>query len=944
MLKGADPVLVHELGAMLAPERVLSRAIDRLARASDASIYRMVPEVVVRPRGEDEIVKLLRHVAARGRHLTFRAAGTSLSGQSVTDGVLVELGPHWQRFEILDGGRRLRAEPGVVGGLLNRVLAPARRRLGPDPASIDAAMIGGILANNSSGMCCGTAENAYQTLDAVRVVLADGTALDTAAPEADAALRAARPDVHEGLRELRARLRADAAQSARLRKKFALKNTTGYQLQALLDHERPSEILARLMVGSQGTLGFVAEATLRTVPEPVHRATALLFFDDLAAAGAAVPALAALGAAAVEILDAASLRSQAADRAYPFELTPRCAALLVEFRADEETALARAVEAARAALATARLLAPVDFTRDPALREGHWKLRKGLFPAVGALRPRGTSVVIEDVAVPVPRLAAAILDLQALFARHGFPDTIVFGHAKDGNLHFVLAEDFGDPRAVARYDRFMRELVELVVGRYDGSLKAEHGAGRNMAPFVRREFGDDGYALLREIKALLDPAGILSPGVVLSDDAEAHLRHLKALPTIAASADRCIECGFCEPRCPSRELSLTPRQRLVVAREIERAHDAPALRDELRADYAWDAVATCAGDAMCQAACPVKIDTGVLMKELRAASHGATARALARATAARVGAVHALARLGLRLARVARAVPGGAAVLEAVSAVGHAAAPELIPRLQRELPLPAAAPPLPSLTSGAADVVYFPSCLTRLLAAEDGASSADAVVESLQLAGFTPRVLSASVCCGMPWQSKGYPDAAQQAAVATAEALWTASDGGRLCVLTDASPCAGTLHELALGHLRKTGRALRVFDFPAFWAREALPRLAAPPPRVGVAVLHPTCTLQKQGGLGDLLAVARAHAERVEVPATAECCGFAGDRGFLVPELTASATRAEGREARGLLAAGATGYSTCRTCELGMTRATGAAYHALPELVLRSLKAKAPDA
>lgn len=943
MLKGADPTLIHELGALLAPERVLSRAIDRLARASDASIYRMVPEVVVRPRGEDEIVKLLRHVAARGRHLTFRAAGTSLSGQSVTDGVLVELGPHWQRFEILDGGRRLRAEPGVVGGLLNRVLAPARRRLGPDPASIDAAMIGGILANNSSGMCCGTAENAYRTLDSVRLVLADGTALDTAAPEADAALRAARPDVHEGLRGLRDRVRADAALCSRLRKKFALKNTTGYQLQALLDHERPSEILARLMVGSQGTLGFVAEATLRTVPEPIHRATALLFFDDLAAAGAAVPALAALGAAAVEILDAASLRSQAADRSYPFELTPRCAALLVEFRVDDEAALTRAVDAARAALATVPLLAPVDFTRDPVLREGHWKLRKGLFPAVGALRPRGTSVVIEDVAVPVPRLAAAILDLQALFARHGFPDTIVFGHAKDGNLHFVLAEDFGDPRAVARYDRFMRELVELVVGRYDGSLKAEHGAGRNMAPFVRREFGEDGYALLREVKALLDPAGILSPGVVLCDDPEAHLRNLKALPTIALSADRCIECGFCEPRCPSRELSLTPRQRLVVAREIERAAT-PELRAALRADYVWDAVATCAGDSMCQTACPVKIDTGVLMKELRAASHGATARALARATAARVGTVHALARIGLRLARVARALPGGATVLEGVSALGNAAAPELIPRLRRELPLPAAAPPLPTLVPGAADVVYFPSCLTRLLAAEDGASSADAVVEVLRLAGFTPRVLTESVCCGMPWQSKGYPDAAQQAAVAAAEALWITSDAGRLGVVTDASPCAGTLHELALGHLRATGRTLRVFDFPAFWAREVLPRLTASPPRVGVAVLHPTCTLQKQGGLGDLLAVARAHAERVEVPTTAECCGFAGDRGFLVPELTASATRAEGREARGLLAAGATGYSTCRTCEIGMTRATGATYHSLPELVLRSLKAKAPDA
>ncbi len=937
---------MRELGALLSPERVLTRAIDRLARASDASIYRMVPEVVVRPRGEDEMARLLRLVAARGKHLTFRAAGTSLSGQSVTDGVLVEIGPHWQRFEVGEGGRQVSAEPGVVGGLLNRVLAPHRRRLGPDPASIDAAMTGGILANNSSGMCCGTAENAYRTLESARIVLADGTALDTAEPEADAALRRSRPDVHEGLGALRDRVRADPGLVARLRKKFALKNTTGYQLQALLDFEQPSDILARLMVGSQGTLGFVARATLRTVPEPVHRATALPYFADLPAAGAAVPTLAGLGAAAIEILDAASLRSQAGDRAYPFELTPHCAALLVEFRADDEAALARAVDAARGALAAAPLLAPVAFTRDPALREAHWKLRKGLFPAVGALRPRGTSVVIEDVAVPVPRLAAAILDLQALFARHGFPDTIVFGHAKDGNLHFVLAEDFGDPRAVARYDAFMRELVELVVGRYDGSLKAEHAAGRNMAPFVRREFGDDGYALLREVKALLDPGAILSPGVVLSDDPQAHLRHLKALPAIAESADRCIECGFCEPRCPSRELTLTPRQRLVVARELERAADAPALRAELRRDYAWDAVATCATDSMCLTACPVKIDTGALMKELRAAGHGRTARGLAAVTAGQVSALHAGARLGLGLARGARSLPGGAAVLQAVAAAAHALAPELVPRLPPALPLPPPAPPLPAVPDApGADVVYFPSCLTRLLAAEGGGSSAAAVLECLRRAGFTPRVPRSigGLCCGMPWQSKGHPEAAQRAARAAAEALWQASDGGRLGVVTDASPCAGTLHELALAHLRASGRLLRVLDFPAFWAREALPRLVPPPARVGVAVLHPTCTLTKQGGLGDLLAVARAHAARVEVPAAAECCGFAGDRGFLVPELTASATRAEGREARAALAAGATGYSTCRTCEIGMTRATGEPYFPLPELVLRSLRAGHPE-
>jgi len=952
-----DPALVRDLERVLAPERVLSRPIDRVARSVDASIYRMIPQVVVRPRDLGEIRALFAYARAHRRHLTLRTAGTSLSGQAVTDDILVELAPFWQAYRVLDEGRRLWSQPGVVGGYLNRVLAPFRRRLGPDPASIDACMIGGIVANNSSGMCCGVAQNSYHTLDALHLLLADGTELDTARPEADEDLRRARPDLHAALLALRDEVRSDGTLAARIRAKFARKQTMAYALNALLDHDTPVQILAHLMVGSQGTLGFVADVTLRTVPEPPHRAAALLYFEELAEAGAAVAPLVAAGAAALEIMDAASLRSQAGDRDYPFTIGDRTAALLAEFRADTAETLAAQVSSAEEVLKGFRLLASAGFTTDPAERDRHWHLRKGLFPSVGNIRPSGTAVVIEDVVVPVERLAEAITDLQVLYARHDFEDAITFGHARDGNLHFVFAKDFADPATVRRYDAFMRELVRMVVGKYDGALKAEHGSGRNMAPFVRDEWGDRAYDVMRRIKALLDPDGILNPGVVLSDDPELHLKDLKGLPSISPTADKCIECGFCEPRCPSRYLTLSPRQRIVVTRELERLSTsddaaARAWRAALEADYDYEGIATCSRDSMCSTSCPVHIDTGALVKETLVARHPPGQRRWAERIARHYGWVMKGARLGLATARGVRSLPGGGWVVDRGSALLHALAPTLLPHLPAEMPLPGPPAPLsdsrrpsvsPVIAATGEGVVYFPSCLVRMmgpLPGETGPATPQAMADVLHAGGFEVVYPSglADLCCGMPFASKAFPEAAARCASSAAEALWTASREGRHTVVTDASPCAGTLSELATVHLRQTGRTLRIKDFSTFWARDVLPRLDGRFQRPGRAVLHPTCTLVKRGALPDLLAVARAHAEEVLVPPGAECCGFAGDRGFVVPELTRAATVREASEVRAVDGGARTGlYSTCRTCEIGMSRAVGRPYSSIVHLVREAL-------
>jgi D-lactate dehydrogenase len=948
-MRAHDPGLVADLARILDPDRVLYRPIDRLGRSVDASIYRLVPEAVVRPRDLAEVREILAYARRNRRHLTFRAAGTSLSGQAVTDDLLVEIAPFWRGVRVLDGGRRVWVQPGVVGGHVNRLLAPLGWRLGPDPASIDAAMVGGIVNNNSSGMCCGVAQNSYHTLESLTVMLADGTLVDTSRPDEDERLRGARPDLWAGLLALRDEVRSDTALADRIRRKFSRKNTTGYSLNAFLDHDRPVDILARLIVGSEGTLAFLADVTYRTVPDPPARATALVPFAELEEAGAAVFPLAEAGAAALEILDAASLRSIAAEQPHGFAVTPRTAALLAEFRTEDEESLRDAVLKAGGVFSGYRLLEPPRFTSDPLARAHLWKLRKGLFASTGALRPRGTSVLTEDVAVPVERLAEAIGDFQDLFAREGVPDTVIFGHAKDGNLHFVLAEDLRSAEAVERFGAFMQGLVDIVAGKYDGAIKAEHGSGRNMAPFVKQEWGARAYEVMHRVKALFDPDRILNPGVILNDDPRVHLKDLKPTVTISPVADACIECGFCEQRCPSRDLTLTPRQRIAVTRELVRLRETGETRDRawaeaLARDFEYDGIQTCAGDSMCQTSCPVKIDTGVLVKEAKAAALSPQARGLARLAARHFAVTAGLLRAGLRGAGMVRGLPGGTRALDVVTDVLHWTAPSLVPHLAADLEIPRVAPALPApVNSAPRSVVYYPSCLTRLIGPlpSEGAVTdpARAMADVLAWAGFGFRYPEgvAGLCCGMPFASKAYSEAARLAASRTADALWRASREGRDPVVTDASPCAGTLKDLVVEALSAQGRSLRVYDFPSFWAHEVLPGVESPPRRPGTAVLHPTCTLVKSGGLPDLLKVAQAHAERATVPKSAECCGFGGDRGFLVPELTRAATRAEGTEVRELGEDGGL-FSTCRTCEIGMGRAAGRPYRSIVHLVREAVR------
>jgi D-lactate dehydrogenase len=927
--------LRRELGGFIPSDRLVCDPLRLLAWGTDASFYRLVPQLVVVVESEAEVGQVLACCARLGTPVTFRAAGTSLSGQAVSDSVLVLLGDGWRGLTIGADAATITLQPGVIGAAANRALAAHGRKIGPDPASIDAAMIGGIVANNASGMCCGTAQNSYHTLAGLRVVLADGTVLDTRDAASRAAFAKTRPDLVQGLADLARSTREDEALARRIRHKYRLKNTTGYGLNALLDHDDPVDILAHLLVGSEGTLGFISEVSYFTVEEHAHKASALIMFDRLATACSAVTQLKPTPVAAVELLDRASLRAVQDQPGMPDALRALpddAAALLVETRAASATALTVKIAAVSQALEGLPLAAPLRFTTDAAESAALWNVRKGIFPAVGAVRRSGTTVIIEDVAFPVERLAEATLDLQRLLAGHGYAEAIVYGHALEGNLHFVFTQDFGDAAEVQRYSRLMDAVCDLVVNRYDGSLKAEHGTGRNMAPFVEMEWGAPALAVMRRIKALLDPQGLLNPGVILNADPQSHLRHLKPLPAADALVDKCIECGFCEPKCPSRGLTLSPRQRIVGWREIARLDASgtePRRADELKRLYDYQGLETCAACGLCATACPVGIETGLLIKALRGRRAGPLAKTLAHSAATHFAGLSAGLRLGLGAADRLHGIVGTGAMQGTLDGLRKASGGRL-PKWSPALARPLHFVPRPQPLQRAERLVYFPSCAARNLGPQRGHNGVEALPEVAERlfrrAGFDvvyPAGMD-RLCCGQPFDSKGLAEAAALKSAELETALADASEGGRWPIVFDTSPCAYRMQKQLAGRLP-------VHDSIAFVHDTLLPRLRITPQAEAVGV-HPVCSVRKMGHTDQLMAIARRCSREVVAVDTVQCCGFAGDRGFLRPELNEHALR----HLKAALPEGChSGYSSSRTCEIGLSEMSGRPYGSILYLVER---------
>lgn len=925
--------LCQQLKAHIPESRLIVEPLRRIAYGNDASFYRLSPKLVVKIGNEEEIVKALQITHAHRIPVTFRAAGTSLSGQSITDSVLLMLSG-WQGCEINADASEIRLQPGVIGDQANVRLAPYGRKIGPDPASISAAKIGGIAANNASGMCCGRAQNSYRTLAAMRMIFADGTVLDARDPASRAAFAHSHGNLLERVSALAARVKDTPDLAQRIRHKYRLKNTTGYSLNALVDFDDPFDIIQHLMIGSEGTLGFIAEITYNTVPEHPHKATALAVFPDIETACRAVESLKTTAVDAVELMDRASLRSVESKPGIPDylrELHGDATALLIDTRAPDATGLAGQIAEIQTTLEPFNKVHAVEFTEDPTEYARLWNIRKGIFPAVGAVRETGTTVIIEDVAFPVPKLAEATRDLHVIFHQYGYDEAVIWGHALEGNLHFVVTQDFSTPSEVERYRKLIDAVCKLVVEKYDGSLKAEHSTGRNMAPYVDMEWGHDASRLMHEIKQIFDPHQLLNPGVIINDDPEVHLHDLKPLAAAHPVVDKCIECGFCEVVCPSRDLTFTPRQRIVALREIARlrATDAdPQQIAELEKAYQYPGLDTCAACGMCATRCPVAIDVGKVTKALRAEQFGKRGRWVAQRIADYFGPLTSGVRAGLWLADHTHAVLGS----KRMTALTHGArkfSADRMPLWNKYMPRPARrVAKLDGQPQGPLEVVYFPSCAARTMGPARDDPEQDSLHERtvalLHKAGYRiiyPQGLERH-CCGRPFDSKGLPQQTEQMVSRLQQALIAASDNGRIPILCDTVPCVQIL-------LDRLDERLKLYDPVQFIYRFLTPRLKLSK-GAGTVALHITCSTRKLG-LGDMLReLAERCAERVVVPEGHECCGWAGDRGFTFPELNASALAGLRDQLPDDCEAG---YCNSRTCEIGASLHSGIHYRSIVYLI-----------
>ena len=943
MLPEHYQLLAKQVAEFIPASRIITDYTRRLAYGVDASFYRLVPQLVLILDNEAEVVRVIKAAAHAKLPVTFRAAGTSLSGQAQSDSILIMLTNNWRDHEIVDLGLKIKLGPGVIGADANKYLLPYGRKIGPDPASINTCKVAGIAANNASGMCCGVAQNSYQTLDNIRLVLHDGSVLDTADEASISAFKKSHVQLLERLHILAIKTRSDEKLSALIKHKYRLKNTTGYAINSLIDFEDPIDILAHLMIGSEGTLGFISSITYNTVIEHKYRASSIVFFPDMRTTCSAVSALADANVSAVELMDRRSLASVSDMQGLPEfikTLGKDVGALLIETRAANQQLLTEQIADLENLLSDFQQTNVIKFTDVASEYSQLWAIRKGTFPAVGAVRETGTTVIIEDVAFPVEQLADAVAKLQGLFEKYHYDEAIIFGHALDGNLHFVFTQDFSTQPEVDRYQSFMDDVCQLVAVDYQGSLKAEHGTGRNMAPFIELEWGKAGFSLMQQLKALFDPSFLLNPGVIINDDPLAHIKNLKNLPAAHDIVDKCIECGFCEPVCPSKGLSLTPRQRITTYREISRlttSGDNPQLLKELEKDFNYLGIDTCAATGLCADRCPVGINTGDLIRDLRNVRN-TKYQGVSKKLANNFASIEKMTRVSLAIAGFSQRLLGNT-VMGGLTGTVRKLSANNIPLWSKYLPNKARYQPkvISNYSSVKPKVVYIPSCASRSMGqavdATEQRSLTEVTYAVLAKAGFD--IISPDFtgeCCGMPFNSKGMFDEAGQKRSSLLAKLTELSENGQHPILIDTSPCKSMLLE------DTAATANLSIHEPVGFVADVLAEHLAFKQLNDTIMLHVTCSSRRMGLTDKMEQVAKLCSSHVVIPEHIQCCGFAGDKGFTTPELNENALATLKEQ---VPSGCSVGYSNSRTCEIGLSHHAGIDYQSILYLVDKATTSKA---
>ena len=914
---------MNQIHNFLNNQKIQNDLITRLAYARDASLYRLVPKFVARPQHENDVKQLLKYARTTKTPITFRSGGTSLSGQSVSNGIIAEVLHEWKTIAVKDDGHAIKMQPGVNAAFANKILERYSRRIGPDPASINAACIGGIISNNSSGMVCGTQFNSYHTLQDISFILPNGNKYSTSMKNHNRHFVSSEPELANGLLEIRKKIISKQWLLNKIRDKYKIKNTIGYSMNSFLDFVEPLDIFSHLLVGAEGTLAFISDVTLKTIPNYDHKATGLLLFNSPESAGDAVNHFKQLGASAIEFLDDQSLRTAKYYDNPPYNpssINDDNTGLLVEFQNNSDDEIFRMIEESQKFSEKNKAILSLQIVKDNESRETIWKIRKGLYPTLGSLRKTGTSVITEDIAVNSIDLAPAIRELKNIFSICDFNDGVIYGHAKDGNIHFQTSIDLDDKTGVNNFEKMMNHLSTMTIKTFNGSLKAEHGTGRNMASFVKAEWGGEIFDLMWKIKRLVDPEHIMNPDVLLTRDQKLHMKNLKPMPKVHQEVDSCVECGFCEKVCPSRGLTLTPRQRIGIMRETNDLK--LSTNDKKQLEYFVNE--TCATDGLCSIQCPVNINTGSMVKDLR--YDKMIDPWFVRLSSHYFNVILSLIRFGIRSLLNFQKLTGNTFLRKItiyLNKVTNGVAP-IWPRSGLKV-----ADKILFNNLQKPDYFHFSSCVNRVLAGDiSGKSASESLINIAFLVGKKLCTLETinKQCCGMAFSSRGYVNTGK---ILRSRLIQTmielTNENNDIPIIVDMSPCTQYLLE------DDNISNLKIIDSISF-LNKIKNKLEFNKSDESLFV-HSVCSIQKMGISEELIDLVSEFHSNIELPIEDFCCGTAGDRGFRFPELTKNAVLRSVNDQRSK-----TGVSSSRTCEIGLENSLNMQFCSIEALVYNSIK------
>jgi FAD/FMN-containing dehydrogenase/Fe-S oxidoreductase len=840
---------------------VSAATVERAAYAADASLYRVVPTAVAWPRHVDEVAAALDVCRSMRVPITCRGAGTSIAGNAVGAGLVLDFSRHLDRIVDVDAENRCATvEPGVVHARLQRAAAAHGLRFGPDPSTHTRCTIGGMIGNNA----CGSRALGYgRTADNVlglSVLTGTGEQLTLDGPN---------PAGHD-------RLRALAAGSlATIRTEFGRfpRQVSGYALEALLPEHRFD--LRRLFVGSEGTLGVVTSATVALVADPAQRVLTVLGYPDMATAADAVPAVLAHRPIACEGLDSRIVAAAAAHAPVP-DLPAGGGWLFVETTGDTALATARRIVADTA----------VDSAviTDPAHMAALWRIREdGAGLVARAVDGRPAYPGWEDSAVPPAALGAYLRDLAKLLAEYRLTG-VPYGHFGDGCLHLRLDLPLHRKDGAAVLRRFLTDAAHLVVG-YGGSLSGEHGDGRARSDLLPLMYSAEAIELFGQVKAIFDPDDLLNPGILvhprpLDADLRPHstVTHGLALAyrhdggDFATAVHRCTGVAKCRAAgatmCPSFQATNDEKHSTRGrARILQEMVDGSLVTGGWRAAEVHEALDLCLSCKACSSECPTGVDMAAYKAEVLHQTYRRRLRPRAHYTLGWLPRWARLASVVPGLANATLGTPGLAHIARAVAGVDQR---RTLPRFARPTFRSWFATHQPKQ---GAPVVLWPDTFTDHFAPEIGI----AAVRVLEDAGFAVAVPRRTTCCALTWISTGQLDAARRILLRTVTELFPLAAKGIPIVGLEPS-CTATLRS----------DSMELLDTPAATTVAGAVRTVAelltgvpgwqPPDLTGTTIIaQPHC--HHAAVLGWDTDERLLRAAGADVTRLAGCCGLAGNFG-----------------------------------------------------------------